>query len=224
MNKPLKLSALVAAMVLSASAFAAKPGYLDDQSTGAVTRNNYNECWHDNYFDKATQGLVECGDREAPKPVAAAPAPAPAPQVVYTKEKVTLSSEVLFDFDKSVLRANAKDELDPLVNRLKSDENLKSVDVQGFTDYLGSAKYNQALSQRRADAVRGYFVNAGIPADKVTAEGKGAADAKVGPECRAKFPKDAKKRHASKALKACLQPDRRVEVTIETAKSVETTK
>ena len=46
-----------------------------DQSTDAVTRNNYGECWKTTYFDKAN-GLVECGDAVAPapaaKPVAAA--------------------------------------------------------------------------------------------------------------------------------------------------------
>jgi OOP family OmpA-OmpF porin len=217
MNKPLKLSALLAAMVLSASAFAAKSGYLADQSTSNVTRNNYNECWHSNYFDKATEGLVECGDKEAPKAVVAAPAPAPK-TVTYTKEKVTLSTEVLFEFNKAVLRPQAANELDPLAGRLKADENLKSVDVQGFTDYLGSDKYNQALSQKRADAVRQYFVNAGVAADKVTAEGKGKSEPKVADECRAKFKKEAKKRKASAGLKACLAPDRRVEVSIETAK------
>jgi OOP family OmpA-OmpF porin len=218
MNKPLKLSALLAAMVLSASAFAAKSGYLADQSTTNVTRNNYNECWHTNYFDKAAEGLVECGDKEAPKAVVA-PAPAPAPKTVtYTKEKVTLSTEVLFEFNKAVLRPQAASELDPLAGRLKADENLKSVDVQGFTDYLGSDKYNQALSQKRADAVRQYFVNAGVAADKVTAEGKGKSEPKVADECRAKFKKEAKKRKASAGLKACLAPDRRVEVSIETAK------
>lgn len=220
MNKPLKLSVLLAAMVLSASAFAAKPGYLVDQSTSNVTRDNYNECWHTNYFDKATEGLVECGDKEAPKAVEApAPAPAPAPKTVtYTKEKVTLSTEVLFEFNKAVLRPHAKDELDPLADRLKSDQNLKSVEVAGFTDYLGSTKYNQALSQKRADAVRQYFENAGVAADKVSAVGKGESEPKVGEECRAKFKKEAKKHKASAALKACLAPDRRVEVTVETAK------
>lgn len=209
MNKQLKLGALVAALVLSASAFAGKEGYLTDQSTGAVTRNNYNECWHTGFFNKATDGLVECGDREA----------AAAPKVVqYVKEKITLSSEVLFDFNKSVLRPDAKNELDPLVSRLKGDENLKSVGVEGFTDYIGSEVYNQKLSQARAESVRTYFVNAGVDGNKVSALGKGKGEPKVGAECRAKFPKDAKKHKASAALKACLQPDRRVEITIEGSK------
>ncbi len=78
MNK-LKLSGLAGALLValfSAQAHAAKPGYVVDQSTDAVTRNSYGECWKTTYFDKAN-GLVECGDAVAPaapvKPVAAAP-------------------------------------------------------------------------------------------------------------------------------------------------------
>nr|WP_294866327.1 OmpA family protein [uncultured Pseudogulbenkiania sp.] len=212
MNKQLKLSALVAALLVSASAFAAKPGYTADQATDAVTRNSYGECWKNTYFDKATEGLVECGDKEAAKPAAAPVAEAPKPAMVAVKEKVTLSAKVLFDFNKTNLRADAKNELDPLVSRLKGDANLKSVEVDGHTDYLGSEKYNQALSQKRADAVKNYFVAAGVPAEKVTAVGKGESEAKLTDECKAKkFKKKA-------ALQACLEGDRRVELTIDTFK------
>jgi len=214
MNKQLKLGALVAAMLLSGSAFAVKPGYVVDQTTDRVTRNNYNECWHTGFFNKATQGLVECGDRE--------PAVAVPKQVEYVREKVTLSAEVLFDFNKAVLRPTAKSELDPLVNRLKGDANLKSVEVEGYTDRIGSDAYNQKLSQSRAEAVRDYFVNAGVAADKVSAVGKGKADSKTGNQCdslmKTKMKKSRKASLASPALKACLQPDRRVEINIEGSK------
>lgn len=205
MNKQLKLGALVAAMVLSSSAFAVKPGYLVDQTTDMVTRNNYNECWRTGFFNKAVHGLVECGDREAPA----------AKAVEYVREKITLSSEVLFDFDKAVLRDTAKGELDPLANRLKADANLRSVVVEGHTDKIGSDVYNQKLSQNRAEAVRTYFVNAGVPADKVAAVGKGESMPKTGDQCDKLIKKRGK---ASAALKACLQPDRRVEINIEGSK------
>ncbi|HJU49218.1 MAG TPA: OmpA family protein [Pseudogulbenkiania sp.] len=210
MNKQLKLSALVAALLVSASAFAAKPGYTADQSTDAVTRNSYGECWKNTYFNKATEGLAECGDKEAAKPAPVAETPKPV--MVAVKEKVTLSAKVLFDFNKANLRADAKNELDPLVNRLKGDANLKAVEVAGHTDYLGSEKYNQALSQKRADAVKNYFVAAGVPAEKVTSVGKGESEAKLTEECKAKkFKKKADRN-------ACLEGDRRVELTIDTAK------
>ncbi|AXT47668.1 MULTISPECIES: OmpA family protein [Chromobacterium] len=218
MTKQLKLSALVAALLVSASAFAAKPGYAVDQSTESVTRNNYGECWRTNFFDKAKDGLVECGDREAAKPVAEAPKPV----LVSEKEKVTLSAKVLFDFDKAKLRADAKNELDPLVEKLKANAGkgyLKSVEVAGYTDFMGSAAYNNRLSQERADAVKGYFVAAGVPADKVTSVGRGAAEAKMTAECKAKFPKYQKKGSKQNlAIKECIESDRRVELTIDAVK------
>ena len=102
-----------------------------------------------------------------------------------------------------------------LVSSLKSDKMLKSVAVEGHTDYLGSEKYNQALSEKRANAVKDYFVAAGIPADKVTAVGKGESEAKLTAECTAKkFKKRAD-------LIACLAGDRRFDVNVETAKEVQ---
>ena len=213
MTKQLKISAVVAAMLLSASAFAAKPGYLADQSTDAVSRDNYNECWHTTYFDKAADGLVECGDRAAPVPVAAAaPAPAPVAAPTVVQEKVTLSAKVLFAFDKAVLRPEATGVLDPLVARLKADDHLQSVEIDGYTDFMGSLKYNMVLSQKRADAVKDYFVKSGIPADKIMTSGHGPDGATMTEQCKSQFMKKSQR----VALKNCLEPDRRVELLINT--------
>lgn len=205
MNK-LKLSGLAGALLValfSAQAHAAKPGYVVDQSTDAVTRNNYGECWKTTYFDKAKNGLAECGDA-----VAAAPAAAPAPVAVTTKERISLSAKVLFDFNKANLRSAAKNELDPVVAKIKQHgTNLQGVVVEGHTDYLGSDKYNQKLSESRANTVKSYFVANGVPADKVTAVGKGETETKMTQTCKAKKLSYAK-------LKDCLEPDRRVEVEI----------
>lgn len=205
MNK-LKLSGLAGALLValfSAQAHAAKPGYVVDQSTDAVTRNNYGECWKTTYFDKAKNGLAECGDAVAAAPVAAKPT---AP--VITKERISLSAKVLFDFNKANLRSAAKNELDPVVAKIKQHgTNLQGVVVEGHTDYLGSDKYNQKLSESRANTVKSYFVANGVPADKVTAVGKGETETKMTQTCKAKKLSYAK-------LKDCLEPDRRVEVEI----------
>lgn len=212
MTKQLKLSALVAALLASASVFAAKPGYLADQSTDAVSRNNYGECWKTSSFDKEKDGLVECGDKELPPPVVEVPKPAPT--LVAVKEKVSFSDKVLFDFNKSTLRSDAKSELDPLAARLKGDRNLKSVEITGHTDFMGTEKYNLVLSERRANAVMSYLQAAGVPSDKMTAIGKGKTEAVMTKECKAK----KFKRRAD--LKACIAPDRHVDIDINTAKEV----
>jgi len=210
MNKSIKLSALVVAMMLSSGAFAAKAGYATDGALDNVARNAYGECWKDGYFNKATDGLVECGDKEAPKPVAVAPV-APAPAVVSQIKSFTLSAAGLFAFDKTVITSgNAA--LDGVVAELKGDKYLKSVAIVGHTDSMGSEAYNQKLSERRANAVKDYLVAGGISAEKITASGAGESQAKMTEQCS--------KIKARNQRIACLEPDRRFEVTVETAKEV----
>lgn len=210
MNKSIKLSALVAAMLLSSGAFAAKPGYGTDGHVDNVVRNGYGECWKDGTFNKEVNGLVECGDRVAPKPVVVAPKPV-APAVVSQIKSFTLSAAGLFAFDKTVITSgNAA--LDGLVTELKNDKYLKSVAIVGHTDSMGKPDYNQKLSERRANAVKDYLVAGGIPAEKITASGKGETEAKLTAQC------EKVKVRAQRI--ACMEPDRRFEVTVETAKEV----
>lgn len=211
MNKSIKLSALVVAMMLSSGAFAAKAGYATDGVLDNVARNAYGECWKDGYFNKEANGLVECGDKEAAKPVAVAPAaPAPAPVVSQIKS-FSLSAAGLFAFDKTVITSgNAA--LDGVVAELKGDKYLKSVAIVGHTDSMGAEAYNQKLSERRANAVKDYLVAGGIPAEKITASGAGESQAKMTEQC-------SKIKVRTQRI-ACMEPDRRFEVTVETAKEV----
>ena len=210
MNKSIKLSALVVAMMLSSGAFAAKSGYSTDGQLDNVVRNAYGECWRNGFFNKELDGLVECGDKEAPKPVAVAPV-APAPAVVSQIKSFTLSAAGLFAFDKTVITSgNAA--LDGVVAELKGDKYLKSVAIVGHTDYMGAEAYNQKLSERRANAVKDYLVAGGIPAEKISASGAGESQAKMTEQCS--------KIKARTQRIACLEPDRRFEVTVETAKEV----
>lgn len=66
MTKQLKLSALIVAMIASASAMAhEKNGYTISQESRKVVRNSYGECWENSFLNKSTDGLVECGDATA---------------------------------------------------------------------------------------------------------------------------------------------------------------
>jgi OOP family OmpA-OmpF porin len=105
----------------------------------------------------------------APAPM---PAPAPAPAPVPTSEKVSFAAEALFDFDKAVVKSEGKAALDDLLNKLQGMNTEVMVTV-GHTDSVGSDKYNQKLSMRRAEAVKAYIVSKGVDASRVYTEGKG---------------------------------------------------
>jgi flagellar motor protein MotB len=74
--------------------------------------------------------------------------------------------KVLFDFDKATLRPEAQRELAAEVQELKENP-TETADIVGHTDSIGSDAYNMGLSQRRAEAVRNYFVSQGIAADRL---------------------------------------------------------
>jgi len=78
----------------------------------------------------------------------------------------------LFDFDKSVLKPEAKASLDSLIGKIKN-LTLEVVIAVGHTDAIGTVAYNQKLSVRRANAVKNYLVSKGIEANRVYVEGKG---------------------------------------------------
>ncbi|STZ75438.1 OmpA family protein [Bergeriella denitrificans] len=209
MTKQLKLSALFVALVASGTAMASeahtKHGYVVSSQSQEVVRNNYGECWKDTYFDKATQGRVECGDKEEVRQ---------APE--YADETVSLSAATLFGFDKDNLRPQAQDTLNALAQRL-SNTNVETVRVEGHTDFMGSEAYNQALSERRANVVANYLVSRGVASSKISAVGLGKSQARMTAACEAEVAKLGKKVSKAKrreALIACIAPDRRVDVKI----------
>jgi OOP family OmpA-OmpF porin len=144
----------------------------------------------------------------APAPVAA-PAPAPAPVAKPEPKKpaiVNLASTELFEFNKAVLTPDARTRLDgEVLAKLKDVGELRYLNVNGHADRLGSAQYNQQLSEKRADAVRAYLVSKGADASKIETFGFG----KTTP---VKSCPDGKDR---KALIECLAPNRRVVVEIQ---------
>lgn len=82
---------------------------------------------------------------------------------------------IFFDTGKSALKPGAKSTLTKIAAQLKGSENLK-IAVEGHTDSVGTEAKNMELSERRAQAVRDFLVSSGIPADRITAAGKGEGD------------------------------------------------
>jgi OOP family OmpA-OmpF porin len=144
--------------------------------------------------------------QEPVPPVAAAPIPL-APRPVL--EKVTLSSDVLFEFGKAALRPEGKQKLDELAGRI-GDANLDEIVATGHADRIASDEYNQKLSEERANAVKVYLVDKGLDPQLVKAEGKGESEPVTGDACSKMGRENAKNRK----LVQCLQPDRRVEIEV----------
>jgi len=93
-------------------------------------------------------------------PVEQQPTPAP-PEVTNADLK-----PAFFDFDSYALRDDARKALDVDAQLLRGHSNL-SITIEGHCDERGTAEYNQALGERRAQAARDYLVAAGADASRI---------------------------------------------------------
>ncbi|MFA9439160.1 OmpA family protein, partial [Uliginosibacterium sp. sgz301328] len=132
------------------------------------------------------------------------PVPPPPPQVL--PPVINLGADALFKFDKSGaadMLPEGRAKLDALADTLQKVKTVKALSIVGHTDRLGTDAYNAALSQRRADTVMAYLKAHGVT-QPMRAQGVGSGAPLV--QCPGP---------ASNAVKACLQPNRRVEIRVE---------
>ncbi|ATU97128.1 porin OmpAII [Aeromonas salmonicida] len=155
----------------------------------------------------ATLELVMHPNRTSYVAPVAAPAPEPVPEPVVVDKSFSLSSDVLFAFGKSTLKPEGVASLNTLYQQIVDVQPKDgSAVVVGYTDRIGSDGYNLKLSEARARTVADFLVGKGLPAGKVSIDGRGKAEPVTGTQC------DGIKAKAQ--LIACLAPDRRVEVRV----------
>lgn len=119
---------------------------------------------------------------------------------------VNLASTELFEFNKATLTPEARAKLDSeVIAKMKDIAEIRYVNVNGHADRLGSAQYNQRLSEKRAEAVRAYLVSKGADASKIEVFGFG----KTLPVQPCPDTKDRK------STIECLAPNRRAVVEIQ---------
>ena len=179
-------------------------GFLHDNDFATKKSNNAYLTLALNYaFDKpapppAPPAPPPVAEVAPPPPAPLPPPPPPPPPPRF--EKVTLSATELFAFDSAKLNP-PQPKLDDIASALNSAPEIGNIVISGYADRIGSPKYNQKLSQRRAESVKAYLVGKGISAGRLNAVGKGEANPVA--ECH------DKKRPA---LIKCLEPNRRVEI------------
>ncbi|MCX9156026.1 OmpA family protein [Niveibacterium sp. 24ML] len=199
------------------------PYAIDARNT--VVRSGAGLCWRTGYWTKelASTTMVEGSefpvgcfcDKDLmpkelcePKKVEVAPEAKPVvPGPKPAAEKVTIAADALFDYDKAVLRDEGKATLTEFAAKAKA-LSIEVIIAVGHTDRLGGDKYNQALSERRAAAVKEFLVSQQIDPNRVYTEGKGKTQPVT--QCKNLGAESGK----NKKLVECLQPDRRVEIEV----------
>jgi OOP family OmpA-OmpF porin len=196
-----------------------KDGYLTDVNGGVVRALGAGVCVRTSQWTPAL-AVAECdpdlvpkpapkpAPAPAPKPEAkpapkpeAKPAPKPKPEIMNVERKIELQG---MPFDKAEMTPDNLKELDKFLADLKP-VTLGAVIVTGHTDRIGSLRYNQRLSERRAVVVKDYVTSKGVDPKLIFWEGKAFKQ----PIPVTKFCSNKMKR---KQLIECLAPNRRVTV------------
>lgn len=178
MKSFLKLSVAAAALLAAANAYAGPADVRDvvKDTNGHIVKNTWGNCVQTKWVS-GQQGCMDLGIE---------------------------ARTVYFDFDSARLTPAAMAKLDSLVDIIKSSTTVQNVSIIGYADMIGSSDYNNRLSQRRAESVRGYLAGKGYfntAKTEVRALGEGA------PVSNCAGVK-------GNELKACLWRDRRVEIEL----------
>src|SRR5258706_13469515 len=175
-----------AAQPAGATATTANPppsrGYIGS-GAGVVATNPYGLCWRSGADWSPDKAAAPCDAvpraSVPPAPIAQAPEPvaAPAPVVAAAPapvriEKITLSTDVPFPFNKAELLPSGQQKLDELAKSAQG-ANVERVVLVGHADRIGSEEYNQELSEKRAQAVADYLAQKGVDSSRLQVEGKG---------------------------------------------------
>lgn len=122
-----------------------------------MTEKNRPDAWEaDHPAHSKRQRWYHVGKPEAP----------PRPRIIVLEG-------VRFDFDKATIRPESFPILDQNLPALQENVRVK---VMGHADSRGTDEYNQRLSTRRAEAIRDYYIQHGVPADRLEVEGRGESE------------------------------------------------
>lgn len=176
MKTSVKLSGIVAALMLAVSGAAMSAEQVSPyvhSSDGKIVKSGYGLCYRTGFW---TPALAQAsGDGcNCDADILGEACVEPAPVVQKAPEKVTLSADTLFAYNKADLKAEGEAALDELVSKIAGVD-VEVIVTTGYADRIGSDKFNLELSQRRAESVKAYLVSKGVDASLIQAEGRGEA-------------------------------------------------
>ncbi len=160
---------------------------------GAIGGTQPKNCYDCSKLDSDGDGVNDCDDK-CPDTKKGAKVNKDGCEIIAD---LTLSAEVLFGFDKSNLTPAGKAALDDVAAQIKASPGDEMLTIVGHTDPIGSDKYNQGLSERRAHAVASYLSSKGVSSSRMNVVGRGESELVV--QCKGR---DI----------ACNAPNRRVEI------------
>lgn len=134
--------------------------------------------------------------------------PCPEPTVVVDESTVkivlALDDSEFFGSDRATLNASSLEDLSSLVKMLTPADDIHAILVTGHADRIGPEPYNEQLALQRANNVKTYLVDNGVPGEKIVAAGEGLQEPWV--VC----PENLTKQE----LASCLAPNRRVDIEV----------
>ena len=212
MKTSVKLSGIVAALMLAVSGAAMSAEQVSPyvhSSDGKIVKSGFGLCYRTGFWTPAlAQASADGCNCDAD--ILGEACVEPAPVVEKAPEKVTLSADTLFAYNKAELKPEGKAVLDDLMSQIAGLD-IEVILSTGYADRIGSDQFNEKLSLKRAEAVKAYLVSKGVDAGLVKTEGLGERD----PVVNCPNPWKGGKIKNFKELVQCLAPNRRavVEVT-----------
>jgi OOP family OmpA-OmpF porin len=123
---------------------------------------------------KSNENIVVTAERPAPPPKPKPkPKPKPERKAKVVNKKIEITEKVMFEVNKAVIQEQSFELLNDVAAVIKENPHIKEIRIEGHTDADGSDSYNKDLSQKRADSVKTYLVEAGVDEAILDAVGYG---------------------------------------------------
>ena len=132
-----------------------------------------------------------------------------APKVTTMPQPTIYRAQVRFEFESAELGSDGRKLLDELARQLLAAD-LEKLTATAHADRIGTVAYNEDLAERRAEAIRDYLLEKGVPEEVMHIQSKGAHQPVTNGRCEGM---GAENKQNAKLI-ACLQPDRRAEIEV----------